>query len=79
MTTTYRPIPCQMYSELELAIMHQIQLRMAWHTVDGRSRLDQILPLDLQTRAHEEFLLAEDSAGEPLEIRLDYISRFTPI
>lgn len=79
MTTDYRPIPCQMYAELEIAIMHQVQLRLAWHTTDGQTRLDQILPVDLLTRAHEEFLLAEDSAGAPLEIRLDYISGFTPI
>lgn len=79
MTTDYRPIPCQMYAELEVAIMHQIRIRMAWHTVEGRTRLEQVLPVDLRTREHEEYLLAEDSHGYPLEVRLDRISRFTPI
>lgn len=76
---TYRPISCQMYAELELANMHQIQMRMAWTLPDGESRLGRILPTDLRTRAGEEFLLAQDSHGQPLEIRLDRIASFTPL
>lgn len=79
MTTDYRPIPCQMYAELEVAIMHQIRIRMAWHTAEGKARLEQVLPVDLCTREQEEYLLAEDCRGHPLEVRLDRISRFTPI
>lgn len=76
---TYRPISCQMYAELELAIMHQIRMRMAWSLPDGNTQLDQILPIDLRTQAGEEFLLAENSHGQPLEIRLDRIANFTPL
>lgn len=75
----YRPIPCQMYAELEVAILHRIRMRMAWRTGDGKTRVEQLLPVDLRTRNHEEFLLAEDSHGESLEIRLDRIARFTPL
>lgn len=79
MTTDYRPIPCQRYAELEVAILHQIRMRMAWRTLDGKTRVERLLPVDLRTRDHEEFLLAEDSHGYPLEIRLDRIARFTPL
>jgi Rho-binding antiterminator len=79
MTRDYRPIPCQMYAELEVAIMHQIRLRLAWHTTDREARLEQVLPVNLRTREREEYLLAEDSGGHVLEIRLDRISRFTPL
>ena len=79
MTTDYHPIPCQVYAELEVAILHQIRMRMAWNTVDGKTRMEQLLPVDLRTRDQEEFLLVEDSHGYPLEIRLDRIARFTPL
>jgi Rho-binding antiterminator len=75
----YRPISCQRYAELEVAIVHQLPLRMAWHTPDGGCRVEQLLPTDLRSREHEEFLLAEDSRGDPLEIRLDRIARFAPL
>lgn len=75
----YRPIPCQRYAELEVAVMHQVRLRVAWHTTDGKLRMEQLRPTDLRTRAHEEFLIVEDSRGRPLEIRLDRISRFSPL
>ena len=77
--TDYHPIPCQMYAELEVVIMHRRRVRMAWHATDGKTRMEQLLPVDLRTRDHEEFLLAEDSHGYPLEIRLDRIARFTPL
>ena len=77
--TDYHPIPCQQYAELEVAIMHQIRLRFGWHTPDGKVRVEQLKPTDLRTREHEEYLLAEDSHGYPLEIRLVRISRFTPL
>lgn len=68
-----------MYAELEVAILHQIRMRMAWHTIDGKTHLERMLPVDLRTRDHEEFLLVEDSHGKPLEIRLDRIARFIPL
>lgn len=76
---TYRPIPCQIYAELELAIMHKARLRLAWSAPDSGPRLDRIQPTDLRTQAGEEFLLAQDSHGNQLKIRLDYIASFTPL
>lgn len=75
----YRPIPCQIYAELEVAILHQVRLRVAWREDDGRQRLEPLRPTDLNTRNHAEYLLARDSQGRDLEIRLDRITRFEPL
>lgn len=77
--TDYRPIPCHIYAELEVAIMHQVRMRVAWRTPGGHTRVEPLLPTDLQTRSHEEFLRARDSRGQELEIRLDRIARFAPL
>ncbi len=77
--STYRPIPCQIYAELELAIMHRVWLRLAWTSPAGSTRLEQVLPVDLLTRAGEEFLLARTRHDQPLEIRLDRIRGFAPL
>ena len=77
--TDYRRISCQRYAELEVAIVHQLPLRMAWHTPDGGCHIEQLRPCDLRSREHEEFLLAENSRGDAIEIRLDRIARFAPL
>lgn len=76
MSTDYRPISCERYAELELAILRREHLRVAWRTASGKSRIEQLHPLDLRTRQHAEYLIAEDADGELLEIRLDHIRRF---
>jgi hypothetical protein len=37
-----------------------------------------VLPLDLKTAHHEEFLVCRTSLGETLTIRLDHIQRMEP-
>jgi len=72
--TDYRPISCGQYSLYELAIMHRQRLRVTW--VEDNVIYDQlILPTDLQTRNHEEFLVCEDQAGGVHRVRLDRIRR----
>lgn len=70
---TYQPIACETYSQYELAIMHRESLRIAWRDDQGHSHLSTITPTDLQTKNHEEFLLATDQQGKALRIRLDRI------
>lgn len=77
--TDYHPVACRTYAELEVSILHQVNLRVSWRTVDGQRRLGSLTPLDLFTRNHEEFLVAETSEGLRLEIRLDRITRFEPL
>ncbi|MBA1146732.1 transcriptional antiterminator, Rof [Ectothiorhodospiraceae bacterium WFHF3C12] len=77
--TDYRPIPCETYAELEVSILHQLRLRIAWRDPGGERHLETLTPKDLNTRNHEEFLRAEDGRGRSLEIRLDRITRFEPL
>lgn len=68
----YRPISCALYSKFELAIMHRQQIKLVWQEQD-QTRIATVKPLDLKTRKHQEFLIAEDHQGQTLRIRLDYI------
>lgn len=70
----YAPIDCARYSEFELAIMQQRKLHLHWR--EGNVHYDQmVLPLDLKTTQHEEFLICRDASDEILTIRLDRIHR----
>lgn len=73
----YAPIPCAVYSDYELAIMHRQRLRLAWRDGEGK-HLAILLPLDLQTRSGAEFLIAQRATGETLSLRLDRILSSTP-
>jgi len=67
----YAPIDCDRYSELELAILKHQRLRMRW--VEGNVvREDIVLPIDLQTRASQEFLTCQ-CGPDKFELRLDQI------
>ncbi len=74
----YRPIPCGLYSEYEVAILHRTPLQLQWCDEEGRHHSDSVTPLDLQTRNHCEYLIAEGSDGGTLEIRLDRITQEQP-
>lgn len=70
----YSPIACARYSEYELAIIRRQKLHLRWH-MDNVHYDQVVLPLDLKTANHEEFLICRDITGETLTIRLDYIQR----
>jgi len=69
----YRPIPCALHSEYELAIMHRRRVQLRWTGGD-----EPVLPLDLVARNGEEFLIFERSDGQRQEVRLDHILAFEP-
>ncbi|MDN3516908.1 transcriptional antiterminator, Rof [Aquisalimonas lutea] len=75
----YHPIACETYAALEIAIVQGTRLRMGWQSPDGHWHLEALLPVDLRSRDHAEFLIAQRSVGRPLEIRLDRIRRFRPL
>ncbi|HEX9813065.1 MAG TPA: hypothetical protein VGA88_13395 [Burkholderiales bacterium] len=75
--TPYRPIACDVYSELELAILHRQRLHVVWHE-ENVSFTRTLLPLDLETEAGKEFLHYRFSTGEIGRIRLDRIDRVGP-
>lgn len=71
--TDYTPIDCDLHSAYELAIMRRSRLRLYWYSHENRERTGILQPVDLVTRNHEEFLLAEDRRGKSFEIRLDRV------
>lgn len=73
----YSPIACARYSEYEVAILHRQKLHLRWH--EANVHYDQVvLPLDLKTINHEEFLICRGNRDEILSIRLDRIQRMEP-
>ena len=71
--TDYTPIDCGKHSEYELAIMQGRLLRLSWQDGEGQAHIAVLLPLDLLTRNHEEFLVGRDEQDNRVELRLDYI------
>jgi len=77
-TPPYTPIPCERYSELELAILHRQLLR----THSRRGAMDRIAivrPLDLRTRRGAEYLILRDTDGRRQWWRLDRLVSFEPV
>ena len=75
--TDYRPIACDLHSEYELAIVQRRKLRLTW-IEDNVTYNQAVLPTDLQTINHEEFLACRLESGEQHRIRLDHIRSWTP-
>lgn len=69
----YTPIPCGLYSEYEVAILQRQRLRLQWRDANGIDHIDRVVPTDLQTRNHCEYLIAENHEGAKLQLRLDRI------
>ena len=72
----YKPIACAAYDLYEIAIMHRQQLHLTWK--DDNIFYDMtVTPINLETRAGEEFLIARTSDDEIMKIRLDRIRKAT--
>ena len=69
----YTPIQCGLYSKYEVSILHREILSLHWRDDDGLDHIDRVTPTDLQTRNHCAYLIATNSEGDRLEIRLDRI------
>ena len=74
----YTPVSCELYARFELWIMHRQRLRVVWRRDDASAHLESLLPLDLRTRQHAEYLVARRRGGEHVELRLDHIRRAEP-
>jgi transcriptional antiterminator Rof (Rho-off) len=73
----YKPVSCEAHSIYELAVMQRKSALVRWQDDSGISE-EQLLPLDVETQNREEFLVARDSEGSPVRIRLDRILAFQP-
>jgi len=71
--TDYVPIDCAVHSGYELAIMHRQRLRLTWRGDNGVTHVMTVIPTDLRTTNHEEFMDATDVQGNRHSIRLDHI------
>ncbi len=71
----YTPIPCGLYSEYEVAILHRTPLLITWRDGQGVTHHTQLIAKDLETLKGCEYLIAEDREGKTLELRLDQIIR----
>jgi len=71
--TPYHPIPCADYSRYECAIVQNQQLRLAWQDRRNLLQLHKVKPVDLLTRASEEFIIVLDEENHQHQVRLDYI------
>jgi transcriptional antiterminator Rof (Rho-off) len=70
----YVPISCDPHSEYELAILRRQWLCLVW--VDNNVNHDQVvLPLNLKTAHHEEYLVCRAKDDTTREIRLDCVRR----
>ncbi len=76
---SYTPIPCALYDNYEIAIMHGEQLQLVW--IDGAQRhnISVVTPIDLKTRQGAEFLIATTEDGKTLQLRLDHIQSFKSV
>lgn len=71
-TTDYTPIPCARYDVYEIAIRRRRRLRLSWEE-HGRTHCEAVTPLDLETRAGAEYLVARGADGGARRMRLDRI------
>ncbi len=70
----YVPISCDLHSEYELAILQHRRLRLVW--ADNNVVHDEVvLPLDLKTKHHEEYLVCRVKGDTTREVRLDRVRR----
>ncbi len=74
----YAPIACARYSEYEVAILHRQKLHLRWRE-DNVFHDQVVLPLDLKTQNHEEFLICRAASGETQTNRLDPNQRMEPV
>jgi len=73
----YKPVSCEAHSIYELAVMQRTTALVRWQERDA-IRETRLLPLDVETKDREEFLVAEDPNRKQLRIRLDRILSFQP-
>jgi transcriptional antiterminator Rof (Rho-off) len=68
----YRPVSCASHSEYELHIIRKQHLLLEWEDSGGNQRC-RVLPVDLQTRQGEEYLIFVNAHGDRQRVRLDRI------
>ncbi len=73
----YKPINCEIHDGYELACMRRAIHQVTWQE-DDREFSERLRFLDLEYRAGEEYLIADNQEGEKFRIRLDMITSSLP-
>ena len=68
----YQPVSCELHSQYELIIMRGQQVQLNYLDESGATISANVLPVDIQTRNGEEFLVIKKEDVE-MTIRLDHI------
>jgi len=79
MTDNYEPIDCGLHSEYELLAMHRSRIKLAYHTVSGKSLQAEGRVIDVQTRDRAEYMVLDTAGQSPLAVRLDRIHSFVEL
>jgi len=73
----YVPVDCDMHSRYELACLRRKPVHLTW--IAENVVYDQsVIPLDVRTESHAEYLIVRLASAEERRIRLDHIRRMTP-
>lgn len=73
---SYKPINCEIHDDYELACMRHTTHQVVWRDPQGHIHKEKLRFTDLLVCNAEEFLIAENHAGQRRKIRLDYIQSF---
>ena len=74
MSSDYTPIACALHDEYEIAVMHRQPLHLCWKEVDGSRGEADVLPVDIEVKNGEEFLVVKLKQADAVKhIRLDRI------
>lgn len=76
--TDYTPIDCGLHDRYELAVMQRRTVALRWRDAAGATFAESVLPVDLFTRAGEEFMRVRRADGSETTIRLDFITACDP-
>ena len=74
MANPYKPVPCSLHDEYEIAIMRKKGLSIKWIDDSGVVHTGKILPKDILVKNKEEFLIANTQDNKELCIRMDKIT-----
>lgn len=78
MEQEYLPIACMQHERLEFSVLRRIPLMLKYR-LEGRHRVEKVMPLDVATRDGAEWLKFRHEDGSEEEIRLDRILSFEEV
>lgn len=78
MEQDYQPIACMQHERLEFSVLRRIPLLLKYR-LEGRDRVEKVMPLDVATRNGAEWLKFRREDGSVEEIRLDWILSFEEV